>query len=109
MKFMLQHTLGPWKTGSMSQDNGIEIHYAGNDHRWHVATAYGQVDETVSLKTTQGHASANARLIAAAPEMLAVLKEVEKQSRKRLPIKKATWLKIVDIIGKVRRSYETAD
>ena len=45
-------------------------------------------------------AFANANLIAAAPELLTVLKEAEVASRKKFPVKKATWLKMCAIIAK---------
>jgi hypothetical protein len=34
-------------------------------------------------------------------EMIAVIKEAEEHSQKRLPVKKSTWLKMVDILRKV--------
>lgn len=40
----------------------------------------------------------NKRMAAAAPEMYAVLLEVEAHSRMRRPIKKATWLKVCAIL-----------
>ena len=35
-------------------------------------------------------------------EMLSIIEEAEKHSRKRLPVKKATWLKMVDIINRAQ-------
>lgn len=45
---------------------------------------------------------ADAPLVALAPEMYECLVEAEDQSRMRRPIKKATWLKMISIIGRIR-------
>jgi hypothetical protein len=45
---------------------------------------------------------ASARLIAAAPDMLECIIEAEAQSRKRLSVKKETWLKMLATIAKAR-------
>lgn len=58
-----KHTPGPWTAGKFQDtglNNQISVHPA-------ICTAYGAKEE----------AEANARLIAAAPEMLAALQEVQ--------------------------------
>ena len=40
-------------------------------------------------------------------EMLSIIEEAEKHSRKRLPVKKATWLKMVDIINRAQTEEST--
>jgi hypothetical protein len=44
----------------------------------------------------------NAFVLAAAPDMLECIIEAEAQSRKRLPVKKETWLKMLATISKAR-------
>ncbi len=61
-----EHTPGPWKVGRSS----------ANRHRWHIVGAnLESVCETSSwLKDDpEGESEANARLIAAAPQLLAAL------------------------------------
>lgn len=79
---IMKHTPGPWKVGSTVTDYnavggelgiGLKIHFAGQDHEWHVATVYGQTEEGEPLTCKQGYRSANARLIAAAPDLLEAL------------------------------------
>jgi hypothetical protein len=56
---MSKHTPGPWT----AEDEGASVHIAGHDGIW-VAEVYG-IDD-----------NANARLIAAAPDLLQALTEV---------------------------------
>ena len=67
-----KHTPGPWRVGSLRENNGIVIEYDGPDHRWHVADVFGQIDTNAPRITRQGFADANAQLIAAAPDLLEV-------------------------------------
>lgn len=79
------HTPAPWEVTTTVTDynatgqeigTGIKIQYGGPDHRWHVATVHGQREEGEKLACIHGYASANARLIAAAPELLAALEKL---------------------------------
>ena len=66
-----KHTPGPWAVGSISPTNGgIEVRYDGPDHLWHIADVYGQKDSSKPLTTRHGYRESNARLIAAAPDLL---------------------------------------
>jgi hypothetical protein len=80
---MGKHTPGPWAVSSIEQvhnsiggavGTGYRVHFDGPDQHWHVATVFGQIEENEPPATKQGHAIANAKLIAAAPEMLAALR-----------------------------------
>lgn len=62
----MKHTPTPWRT--IFTGTGWTVNYNGPDHHWLIAT----VNETPAI----GHHSANARLIAAAPDLLAVCKEL---------------------------------
>lgn len=80
-----KHTPGPWAISTLAHihnsiggalGTGYRVHFDGPDHHWHVATVFGQLDENEPPATMQGHAIANARLIAAAPELLAACEAV---------------------------------
>lgn len=85
----MKHTPGPWIARLEGENWLIEA----NNRK--ACIAYG-----ASWYSDLQPGEANARLIAAAPEMLEALKEAEEQSRKRLPVKKETWLKMQAVIAK---------
>ena len=62
-----QHTKGPWKFGSSNDDSVYKRNIGGSDG-YHVAVASSREDDEVD---------ANARLIAAAPDLLEALREAE--------------------------------
>jgi hypothetical protein len=62
----MEHTAGPWK--QLTDDNGDVWVIADDGHRYHIANMEGSC----------GTCHANANLIAAAPDLLAVCEEVEK-------------------------------
>ena len=69
-----KHTPGPWKVCMPAASDGapcggLTVRYEGPSHRWHIATVYGQ-DKPTGIKYDQGENAANARLIAAAPDLL---------------------------------------
>ena len=66
---MMNHTPEPWEVSSLeivynalghSLGTGYRIVFGGDDHRWHVATVFGQLDEDAPLKSRRGYAQANA-------------------------------------------------
>jgi hypothetical protein len=68
MAHMTQHTQGPWS---------IELDHASNTSEFIRARIDGEMHDIASLLCDEtGNASANARLIAAAPDLLALLQEV---------------------------------
>lgn len=68
-----KHTPGPWSHDGMGDITGVENDPA-ND-------CIGRVDvAAVYLRTVPGRSQANARLIAAAPELLAVLQELQESA-----------------------------
>lgn len=75
---MSKHTPGPWTVGMAGQygTHNVNIIYAGADNS--VATVYGLPMHTklenIEPRWTEG--LANARLIAAAPELLEALQEI---------------------------------
>ncbi len=81
-KVKKQHTTGPWKI--VPRDD------------------YFIYAEDQAIAKLFNGSEENARLIAAAPELLEVLAEAEAQVRNRLYVKKATWLKMVEVINKIR-------
>lgn len=62
-----QHTPGPWKT---------DIPYRGDKYRYVIADQAPFPHEIARLEVARGQTEANARLIAAAPELLESLIEV---------------------------------
>lgn len=74
------HTPGPWKAHKPAQSEGVPsdgwtIRFDGPSHHWHVATVYGQ-EKPTGIKYDQGENAANARLIAAAPDLLDACKNI---------------------------------
>jgi hypothetical protein len=61
-----QHTKGPWKFGSSNDDSVYKRNIGGSDG-YHVAVASSREDDEVD---------ANARLIAAAPDLLEALQSI---------------------------------
>jgi hypothetical protein len=89
----MSHTPGPWRLcfdGQIDGNNGIKVCSLPWD-------SYRDMNQNPED-------AANALLIAAAPDLLEACKEAEKHSRKRLPIKKETWLKMCAAIAKAERS-----
>lgn len=66
---MSKHTPGPWTWGGQADDNEYAVHIG----------KFRLVELRYSGDTTS-EAVANARLISAAPELLAVLKELEESA-----------------------------
>lgn len=65
---MTQHTQGPWS---------IELNHATNTSEFIRAHIDGEMHDIASLLCDEtGNASTNARLIAAAPDLLAALREI---------------------------------
>ena len=73
MKAPTQHTQGPWKHEGQGDITGYE-----NDTTY---GCYGPVDVAcVYLRTVPGKSEANARLIAAAPDLLATFQELRESA-----------------------------
>lgn len=68
---MVAHTPGPWRVGEVVAELGDVYILSGKHHV--VGRAYAYEDDSI----VDGHAYANARLIAAAPELLEVVREYE--------------------------------
>lgn len=66
----VKHTPGPWRYGAASLYDGF---YIAPDAR---------LPTLAAVHNFPGHAEANARLIAAAPELLSALKDAMRSSRK---------------------------
>jgi hypothetical protein len=67
-----KHTPGPWKWAKSRGMNAYEIHGADGSY---IGDVWG-VDEPVPNGIKREHQKPNARLIAAAPEMLEALRDV---------------------------------
>jgi hypothetical protein len=93
----MTHTPGPWEPMPYPANCGKD--YEG---KWWVRGPAGAEGFTsvADLARYGPEAEANARLIAAAPELLEAAIEAEEQSRSRKPVRKATWLKLCDAIKK---------
>jgi len=90
-----KHTPGPWAIEQCGE-NTIKVFKATDKRRGRIATIKTKDSSWLELD------EADAKLIAAAPELLAVLEEAEYQSRFRRPVKKATWLKMQSAIAKAK-------
>ena len=73
MKTETKHTQGPWKV--LEHGKGIKRHCVGTENTAPIQAVICEID-TKSLQTTDAIRLANARLIAAAPDMLAILKSL---------------------------------
>ena len=69
-----QHTPGPWIASHRSIQDG-----QGGSQRWHILAGSDQSIQVCTLKGWDDEDEANARLIAAAPELLAALIACERQ------------------------------
>lgn len=67
----MTHTPGPWTAHDSPVDGAYPISTAFGDHRICIAHAHGVFEEPGRIE-----AQANARLIAAAPELLEALKRI---------------------------------
>lgn len=67
-----KHTAGPWVVALLPDDGGPSIHTAG----YGISRRIAGVDSGGWTKTPLDEANANARLIAAAPDLLAALREL---------------------------------
>lgn len=93
-----KHTPGPWV---INEEDGICIDARLPDGRF---IARVEADESGSAEDgyiPYSEGKANAALISVAPDMYEILNEVEEASRYRRPIKKATWLKVCEVLKKV--------
>ena len=96
---MKEYTKGEWKqSGPVVADKRDNIFS-------HTAVVCGGIRIARVAGIGNENSEANADLIAAAPAMYEILKDVEAASRLRRPIKKATWLKVCDILQKVDGLY----
>lgn len=68
-----RHTLGPFHIGKVTDANGLEI---SNEAFITVGSAHGQDEDDCEIVITGAHAHDVARLIAAAPDMLAALQAI---------------------------------
>ncbi len=96
----MKHTPGPW---AVDAELAVSIYDAAQSNEWQAVGFYDQDGFAEIVAMAQ---PANVHIIAAAPEMLQLLKEAEMQSGKNLPVKKETRLKIQNIIAKVEGSEE---
>lgn len=90
------HTSGPWtvcEDGERNIQGSISIGVA-SPCGWFVADVWADADE---LKAS---AQANARLIAAAPDLLAALRDVYENVRSDSP---DMWCRVVDAINKATK------
>lgn len=65
---MAKHTPGPWHVHTMKSKAGFRIDSAGDEWQW--------LAEVFQAPDKESEGEANARLIAAAPEMLEALKDI---------------------------------
>lgn len=71
-----KHTPGPWEVCDAKRPDGF--HIRSNARHWSIAAAYHMAGcSDPSLDISEGEAAANARLIAAAPELLEALEVAE--------------------------------
>ena len=87
-----EHTPGPWSIDTRGGGLTIRATDKPNSNAWDIA------------HVTSG-SGANAALIAAAPDMYDILNEVEEASRLRRPIRKATWLKVCEVLRRIDGKY----
>lgn len=71
-----KHTPGPWIIGDCHPDNGAVRITSKKDH---VCVLLNLPDDEASEEENREQVKANARLIAAAPELLSALKDLFKQ------------------------------
>lgn len=71
---MTQHTPGPWAVVPARTGENDSIYFEVHDGFGRTATVYGDI-------ATDGEEAANARLIAAAPELLEALRELADHCR----------------------------
>ena len=90
----VSHTPGPWVADG--------IHISADKHGGRVAKALRVFDPSNGSIWTQERVEANARLIAAAPKLLAALIEGRAQMQLRLDalgaVRSATWLRLHEAI-----------
>lgn len=87
---MTQHTAGPWTNKASASGLVITKSYPDNGDYSPIATAFKVVDAEFIVRACNCF-----------DDMRAVLLEAEERSRKRLPVKKSTWLKMCNILQKV--------
>lgn len=92
----MKHTEGPWKIVQCIPD---KPKYEGET----ITTLVDDNNRSLLNRSNPIEEASNANLIIAAPELLEICIEIEEQSRKRLPVKKETWLKLCRIIDKAER------
>lgn len=94
----MKHTDGPWRT------NGLRIEYGPTGHGWQIAQVNRDVHDHEGL--------ANARLIAAAPELLAALVgliELIERTPDRSPRFAIAWSAIEPLVTEARAAINKAE
>jgi len=73
------HTPGPWQT-QHTDTEGVEVVRQGSEEivSWHIATVNGAAPDDLPPHPLKSATGANARLIAAAPDLLAAARRAEK-------------------------------
>jgi hypothetical protein len=102
-----KHTPGPWTV--FNPDDGECHRYPGIDSESETIIIYGNEDEVSGVRgQSKEVAEANARLIAAAPELLEVLVEILPIAETMINSNHPTWKKAKSAIAKATGEKEVA-